>query len=58
MKGGQPACSVIIKLGLYLLGFLGVWVFFFLNETEHLIAPSSGGFSACFLTLSDFTRSS
>lgn len=29
--------------------------FFSLNETEQLIAPSSGGFSACSLTLRDFT---
>lgn len=30
---------------------------FLLNETEQFIAPSSGGFSACFLILRDFTRS-
>lgn len=31
--------------------------FFLLNETEQLIAPSSGGLPACFLIPRDFTRS-
>lgn len=31
--------------------------FLFLNETEEMIAPSSGAFSACFITPRDFARS-